>query len=110
MIYFKNDSIKHLVENQINIPITIDNLKTIANENNLSLAYLSGCDNNIYVLMNQDIAEIDSFGELIYAKGKFAQFLDLNSSVTDFENNLKQIIDHIMNDQFDILCLGNLKF
>lgn len=110
MIYFKSDSIKHLVENQINTPTTISKLKTIADENDLSLAYFSVNENGIYFLMNQDIAEIDNFGELIYANGRFAQFLDLNSSVTDFENNLKQTIDHIMNDQFDILCLGNLEF
>lgn len=110
MIYFKSDSIKHLVENQINTPITISKLKTIADENDLSLAYFSDNENGIYILMNQDIAEMDDLGELINAKGKFVQFLDLNSSVTDFENNLKQTIDHIMNDQFDILCLGNLEF
>lgn len=110
MIYFKSDSIKHLVENQINTPTTISKLKTIADENDLSLAYFSVNENGIYFLMNQDIAEIDNFGELIYANGRFVQFLDLNSSVTDFEDNLKQTIDHIMNDQFDILCLGNLEF
>lgn len=110
MIYFKSDSIKHFVENQINTPTTISKLKTIADENDLSLAYFSVNENGIYFLMNQDIAEIDNFGELIYANGRFVQFLDLNSSVTDFGNNLKQTIDHIMNDQFDILCLGNLEF
>lgn len=110
MIYFKSDSIKHLVENQINTSTTISKLKTIADENDLSLAYFSVNENGIYFLMNQDIAEIDNFGELIYTNGRFVQFLDLNSSVTDFEDNLKQTIDHIMNDQFDILCLGNLEF
>lgn len=52
MIYFKSDSIKHLVENQINTPTTISKLKTIADENDLSLAYFSVNENGIYFLMN----------------------------------------------------------
>ena len=111
MLYFKNNQVKEKLLAFMDEPIEQSNIYSImtaAEKAGISFGYLqNNPEGEIQLALNQDYVYINAMGEIETGIGKYAKFLDLNSSVTDLETTMCRDITDILNRDVDVLQLGN---